>query len=599
MRVRAVLWIGLMGLALAWHRATAAEPAPRVAQVHTPRPVEVAPGFLGRPPGDEIIYFLLPDRFANADPSNDRGGLEGDRLKTGFDPTSKAFYNGGDLAGVTAHLDYIQSLGATAVWLAPIFKNKSVQGAPGQESAGYHGYWVTDFTRVDPHFGDEQALHKLIEAAHERGMKVYLDIITNHTADVISYRECPRRGCAYRPRAAYPTPYTPFVPKGEEQVKVPAWLNDTNLYHNRGNSTFAGESVELGDFSGLDDLNTEDPRVVQGFTEIFTGWIDRFHIDGYRIDTARHVNVEFWRSFVPAMLARAKRDGIPNFHVFGEVATMDIDVPYLARYTRDAKFPAVLDFGFANAVRAVVAGNKGTNVLARLFEQDRLYEGGAATALQLPTFISNHDMGRFAWFVRSDRPQAADDEVMKRVMLANAMLFTLRGVPVVYYGDEQGFAGTGNDQDARQDMFATQVAVYRADRRLGVIGGRAAASDAFDGTHPLYRGIAELAALRKANEPLHRGRQIVRASSEKPGLFAVSRIGAGGQEIVVAFNTSERPLTASFDVSVGSTHFRALHGSCATDAISPATTAGTTSAPRYAVSIPPLNYIVCASGVAQ
>ena len=108
-----------------------------------------------RLPEDEVIYFLLPDRFENGDPSNDRGGLEGDRLTTGFDPTRKGFYHGGDLKGLIRRLDYIQALGATAVWLAPIFKNKPVQGPPGQETAGYHGYWITDFTRVDPHLGTD------------------------------------------------------------------------------------------------------------------------------------------------------------------------------------------------------------------------------------------------------------------------------------------------------------------------------------------------------------------------------------------------------------------------------------------------------------
>ena len=144
-----------------------------------------------RAPQDEVIYFVLPDRFENADVSNDRGGLSGDRLATGFDPTSTGFFHGGDLKGLTARLDYIQGLGATAVWLTPIFKNKPVQGALGHESAGYHGYWVTDFTRVDPHLGDEAQLKAFIDATHARGMKVYLDIIANHTADVIAYRECP------------------------------------------------------------------------------------------------------------------------------------------------------------------------------------------------------------------------------------------------------------------------------------------------------------------------------------------------------------------------------------------------------------------------
>ena len=119
--------------------------------------------------------------------------------------------------------------------------------------------------------------------------------------------------------------------------------------------------------------------------------------------------------------------------------------------------PAVLDFAFASAVRATVAGNAGTDELARLFADDSLYEDGEQTALQLPTFISNHDDGRFACFVRTARPAASDDEVLKRVLLAHAMLFTLRGVPVIYYGDEQGFVGIGGDQDARQDMFVTHT----------------------------------------------------------------------------------------------------------------------------------------------
>ena len=149
-----------------------------------------APDYRARLPQDEVIYFLLPDRFENGDPSNDRGGLTGDRLTTGFDPTSKGFYHGGDLKGLISRLGYIQGLGATAVWVTPIFKNKAVQGPPGHESAGYHGYWITDFTQVDPHFGTNADFKALVDAAHARGMKFYMDIVVNHTADVIQLDEC-------------------------------------------------------------------------------------------------------------------------------------------------------------------------------------------------------------------------------------------------------------------------------------------------------------------------------------------------------------------------------------------------------------------------
>lgn len=585
--------------------------------------VSVAENFRDRTPHEEVIYFLLPDRFENADRTNDRGGLAGGRLQTGFDPKSKGFFHGGDLKGLSARLDYIQSLGATAIWLTPVFKNKPVQGGPGQESAGYHGYWITDFTRVDPHLGTEAEMQALVAAAHARGMKVYLDIIANHTADVIAYRECPAAPCLYRSRAEYPYTrhgglrgepinsgfsgdsgahqteqnfarltrpdyaYTPYLPRGEEQVKVPAWLNDPIYYHNRGNTTFTGESSEMGDFVGLDDLMTENPRVVRGFIDIYGEWINRYRIDGFRIDTARHVNPEFWQAFVPAMRERAAAKGIANFHIFGEVATSEVDVGLLARYTRVAGLPAVLDFAFANAVRATVAAESGTEVLARLFADDALYEGGEQTALQLPTFVSNHDAGRFAWFVRGARPRASDDEVLKRVVLAHAMLLTLRGVPVIYYGDEQGFAGTGGDQDARHDMFQSQVATYNADRRLGV----PADPGNFDQSHPLYRAIAKLSALRKSHAALRSGRQVVRNYSSNPGLFAVSRLDpASGREIVIAFNTAIEPLTARVEVDTASQRFSALHGQCSAAAVAPGS---------YEVTLAPLDFAVCAAGERQ
>jgi len=581
--------------------------------------------FRDRPPQDEVIYFLLPDRFENGDPSNDRGGLSGGRLTTGFDPSDKAFYHGGDLKGLISRLDYIQGLGATAVWVAPVFQNKPVQGAAGAESAGYHGYWITDFTRVDPHFGTNQDFRALVEAVHGRGMKLYLDIVVNHTADVIAYRECPTRTCPYRSRADYPYQrhgglhgepinsgflgdeaghqtaenfarltradyaYTPYMPPGQEHVKVPDWLNDPIYYHNRGNSTFSGESSTFGDFSGLDDLFTENPRVVQGFIDIYGAWIDDYGIDGFRIDTAKHVNPEFWQAFVPAMLARARARGIPHFHIFGEVNTSAADAAPLASHTRVDKLPAVLDFAFAAAARATVAGSSGTEVLTRIFEQDALYEGGAAAARQLPTFISNHDEGRFAYLVRAARPGIAADEVLRRVLLAHAMLFTLRGVPVVYYGDEQGFAGRGGDQAARQDMFASQVASYNSEPLLGTADTTAHAS--FNREHPLYRAIARLASLRRSQAALRDGAQLLRADATAPGLFAVSRLDPhSGHEVLIAFNTSTAAVSAQVTINTTSGRFSSLAGSCEPAASAPGS---------YHVSIPPLDYIVCASGAGQ
>ncbi len=137
----------------------------------------------------EQFYFVMADRFANGDTSNDTAQIAGDRLEHGFDPTDKGFFHGGDLAGIQDRLDYIEGLGTTAIWLTPSFKNRPVQGSGADASAGYHGYWVTDFTQIDPHLGTNEEMEALIDEAHDRGMKVYFDIITNHTADVIDYAE--------------------------------------------------------------------------------------------------------------------------------------------------------------------------------------------------------------------------------------------------------------------------------------------------------------------------------------------------------------------------------------------------------------------------
>jgi glycosidase len=557
--------------------------------------------YLQRKPQDEVIYFVLPDRFANGDTANDRGGLPGGPLTTGFDPARAGFYHGGDLKGLTARLGYIQGLGATAVWLAPVFRNKAVQGARGHESAAHHGYWITDFTDVDPHFGTRADFKAFVDAAHARGMKVYMDIIANHTADVIQYRECPANDCGYRGKADYPYAtrgndgfdgkdfsklkrsdyaYTPYVPASEEAVKRPAWLNDPIYYHNRGDSTFAGESSLLGDFAGLDDLFTENPRVVQGFIDIYGQWIDDFGIDGYRIDTARHVNPEFWQAFIPAMMARAKARGIDNFHIFGEV--FDTDVAALARHTRVDGFPAVLDFAVQSAITDMVAGRAGTDRLARVFAGDVLYEGGAETALQLPTFLGNHDMGRFGHFVLKANPGISDAELLDRVTLGHALMMFSRGVPTLYYGDEQGFTGDGDYADSREDMFASQVVSYN-DNRL--VGGGATSGDHFRTDAPLYRRIAAMAKIRSEHAALRSGRQVVRAQGDKPGLLAFSRM-AEGREYLVVFNTGVTPIAANVEVETTSRAWRSVRGDCA----------GASTAPgSYRVKVGPLDYRICVS----
>ncbi|MCX5390300.1 pullulanase-type alpha-1,6-glucosidase [Streptomyces sp. NBC_00094] len=517
----------------------------------------------------EQFYFVLPDRFANGDTSNDRGGLTGSRTQTGFDPTDKGFYQGGDLKGLTQRLDYIKGLGTTAIWMAPIFKNRPVQGVGKDASAGYHGYWITDFTQVDPHFGTNDDLKKLIAAAHAKGMKVFFDVITNHTADTVDYAE---QKYGYRPKGAYPyidadgRPFDdrnaigavdadsfPYTPVEKANTKVPAWLNDPTMYHNRGDSTWAGESSEYGDFVGLDDLWTERPEVVDGMRKIYEKWVRDFDIDGFRIDTVKHVDLDFWTQWATALDAYAKKQGREDFFMFGEVYSADTTVtaPYVTR----GRLDATLDFPFQDAARAFASQGAGADRLARVFADDYRYTTDKANAYEQVTFLGNHDMGRFGTFLKQDNPNASDAELVRRATLANELMFLSRGNPVIYSGDEQGFTGAGGDKDARQPLFAAQAADYLDDDQLGT--DRTHATDAYDTTHPVYRSVAALSKLTRDNPALRDGVQQERYA--EGSVYAFSRTDAKTRtEYLVATNSATTEKTVT--VPVDSADFRALYG---------------------------------------
>lgn len=526
----------------------------------------------------EQFYFVMTDRFANADPANDTGGLAGDRLVTGFDPTDKGFYNGGDLAGLRAQLDYIEGLGTTAIWLTPSFKNRPVQGAGTADvSAGYHGYWITDFTQIDPHLGTNAELEALIDDAHDRGIKVYSDIITNHTADVIDYAEGTYSyvdqattpyyladgvtafdPADYAGTGTFPDlsaensfPYTPVVDPADADVKVPAWLNDVTLYHNRGNSTYSGESTTYGDFSGLDDLMTEDQEVVDGFVDVYQDWID-LGIDGFRIDTVKHVNFEFWEDWTTRVLDYAHAVGKPDFFMFGEV--YDADPAKLSPYVRRTDMNSVLDFTFQSAASTFARGFS-PDALHQMFAGDDMYTTPTTSASALPTFLGNHDMGRIGYFV------AGDGNGLERSSLAHSLMYLTRGQPVVYYGDEQGFIGLGGDKSARQTLFASQVPEYTGQQLL--TGETVGSVDRFDTDAPLYEHIAALAALRDSTPALESGAQIERPVSG-PGadsVYAFSRVLRTDKvEHLVALNNAASAATVTVDTLTPGAGFTSLLG---------------------------------------
>lgn len=517
---------------------------------------------------DEVIYFLLIDRFNDGDLSNNAGGYmntEGRRLipgwdlgelrdssaKHGYNPENFGYFQGGDFNGILRKLDYIQGLGATAIWLSPIFKNKTVQW----DSAGYHGYWILDFTTVDPHFGSEQDFRDLVGAAHARGLKVYLDIVANHTADVIYYADGD-----YNFRLTPPHP--PKMNPEDLHIKTPAWLNNPDNYHNLGNfingdrgNPLYGQSSLLGDFLGLDDLATEKTEVVNSMIAIYADWIRKYRIDGYRLDTAKHVDLAFWRAFCPAMMQAAKEAGIPDFRIFGEVSDEEASdgrplhgARFLSEFMHNAAMPSVLDFDFWMAARDFAARGGSPERLRELFAADGWYVGPGFSAHDLPTFLGNHDFGRIGYGIVKSQPSESEADWLRRAQLAHALMFFARGVPTLYYGDEQGFTGSapGNDKSARQPMFANAIPQYQNGPLIG--SGRKPSDSHFDTHHPLYKTIGTLAGLRREHTALRRGSQIPRLADNRAGLFAFSRIYPGNPvEYIAAFNNAVESRQGTLD----------------------------------------------------
>lgn len=486
---------------------------------------------------DEVFYFVLPDRFSNGDSSNDLGSTTKAISRGGFNPTNKMAFHGGDLKGLTNKLSYIENLGVTAIWLTPILRNQAVQG----DITGYHGYWVLDFTELDPHLGSNKDLKNFINEAHARNIKVFFDIITNHTADVVKYKEChgedgsgwseSGEACPYISLAEIEQgkKYTTVIQAGNESLKTPSWLNDPIHYHNQGDSTFQGENSLNGDFFGLDDLNTESAEVVNGMTDIYKNIISEFKPDGFRIDTVKHVNIEFWQQFIPALEQHAKQVGINNFFMFGEVYSGD--PKELSNFTTEGSLPSVLDFGLQSGLYQTLIEHKGTNKLAGIFAQDSRYKN----ANDLLNFTGNHDMGRFAYLLNSKTVQFSEAETVARIELATAITFFSRGIPVIYYGDEQGFVGDGGNHDSRQDMMPSKVPSYNDDNLL--LSSETTATDNFNQTHPLYNSFASFAQLYHQHPALRHGQQQTRYASKEPGILAISRT-LNNEEYLVVFNTS-------------------------------------------------------------
>ena len=509
----------------------------------------------------DLIYFVFPDRYLNGDTSNDK--------YPGYDPRDTAFFHGGDLKGLTGTcaagdngLARIKKLGFTAVWVTPLV----VQQKPTPYGAGYHGYWGVDFLDVDPHLGTKADLLAFSECAKKLGLKLILDVVTNHTGDVIAYKD----------KDAY-------IPADMVKAKSPAWLNDLTNYHNVGdmNSCWGeGSCMQLGDFYGLDDIATEKPVVYNGWADVYGKWIKDYGLSGFRVDTARHVDDNFFKNWSPQINAAARSVGIDNFTIFGEV--WDVNPINLMNYIRRNKIQTVLDFPFQRSAAEFASGYSDASTIENLFNYDDLYTTATTSASNMVTFLGNHDMGRAGKIIESKRINPAS-ELLPRTLLGHSLMYLTRGIPSVYYGDEVGMTGTGSgsDQLARQDMFSTKVNIWKTEKRIG--SSPIGTGNAFDVTdkHPIANHLKALATLRAANPGLANSSMQIRYA--KDYLLAISKKDdAENREYIVAFNNSNKAIKATINTATSKGGWKLLMGKTTVKAV----------AEKITITVPALSTVV-------
>lgn len=458
---------------------------------------------------DQVIYFAMIDRFDNGDPGNDdQGGGE-------YDPADPRRFSGGDLAGLVRRLDYIRGLGATALWITPPVANQ--WWSTRMQYGGYHGYWAQDFTRVDPHFGDLAAYRKLADGLHARGMKLVQDIVVNHTADHFS---CTAPGRCVRHDA---TPVRP-APLAHNDPRNPR-DRARGIYHWTPDIADFGERRQELDYqlAGLDDLDTGNPEVRRALRRIYGDWIGQVGVDAFRVDTAFYVPERYFRDFLysddpqaPGILRLRPHEGGAGFHVFGEGfgidrAFDDTQARRIEAYMHDADgplLPGMINFPLYGTLGEVFArGRPAAELGWRIEDMMRVH----ADPWLMPTFVDNHDVERFL--------AGGSEPALRQALLA---IMTLPGIPVIYYGTEQGFRGQ------RDAMFVTG---YGA-------GGR----DHFDRDAPLYRYLQRAIALRRTQPVFSRGRpRVLRAEAAAPGALIYRMDGEDGS-MLVAFNTADHPV---------------------------------------------------------
>jgi glycosidase len=498
---------------------------------------------------EEFIYFLLVDRFHD---NVARTAVASAGRSPGFS-TPNDFY-GGTLRGVTRNLDYIASLGCTAIWLSPIFENNA---------HAYHGYDINNYLTVDPRFGTKADLIELVEAAHARTppLRIVLDVVINHSGD----------------NWAYPGGFRYFYSNDQQfplgffrrdDRPVPVELRNDAFYHRRGEignyDTYPenqhGDISTLKDYANDDDLPGSD--LINILIKAHAYWIREADVDGFRVDAVKHMGELACSRFCSNIREYAYSLGKRSFFLFGEVASPDDEIldRYLGQNTsrQDDQgtvffgLDSVLDFRLARDLASVIKGFRDPRALFdRLEAQRNRALNRGEIGRYLVTFADNHDS---FWQPGGRIARGAPDA---QVVAAIGYLLCALGTPCIYYGTEQGFEGQGGDNEMREAMF---------DRAAG--GG-----NVLNPGCAIYRQIAAIAAVMREHEPLRFGRMYFRQISgdgEHFGLpfgntftLAFSRI-LYPSEILVAYNVSEQTRHDSVIVDASlhqpGDRLRLLHG---------------------------------------
>lgn len=335
---------------------------------------------------EDMIYFVFTDRFNDGDTSNDQGVNKGDL----------GAYHGGDFQGIIDKLDYIKGLGFTAIWISPVVEN---------QVRGYHGYWAIDYYKTNEHFGSMEKLKELVSKAHSKGIKVIFDLVVNHTGQL-----------------------HPFVTDRQHE----GWFHPKKNISNYNNQ----KEVEENWLAALPDFDQSNPEVRKYLIDMAKWWIKETGIDGYRLDTVRHVSKDFWEGF-----SREIKKDYPDFFLIGEVYNGDIN--YVADYQKTG-IDGLVDFPMYYKINDVFRGSASAAKLGDAIAQTGTY----TNRYLMGTFIDNHDVPRFV--------NGLYDNKEDRLKSALAFEFTYTGIPVMYYGTEIGMEG-GADPDNRRDMDFTKT----------------------------------------------------------------------------------------------------------------------------------------------